>query len=84
LEIPEIFKKKVDQMRNDYIELEKAEIESVSQSIKDKQSTAFKEFGNTIAELVDSVEDIGGVALEDTDKNEILQFMLDQDVNGTT
>lgn len=84
LEIPEIFKKKVDKLRAEYIELEEAERNAVDQSIKDKQATAFKEFGETITEVVHSIEDIGGVALEDTDKNDILKFMLEQDVNGTT
>jgi vacuolar-type H+-ATPase subunit E/Vma4 len=37
-----------------------------------------------MTELVNSVEDVGGVVLEDNDKKEILDFLLKRDVNGAT
>jgi len=84
LEIPDIFKKKVDKLREDYISTEKNEREATENALKTKSIASFKEFGDTMTSLIDNVEDVGGVALEDNDKNEILKFMLEQDVNGST
>lgn len=84
LEIPEIFKKKVDKLREEYIRIEEQERANSAQAVLAQKQTTFNEFKDTISSLVDVVEDVGGVTLEDTDKNDILKFMLEQDVNGAT
>lgn len=84
LELPEIFKKKVDKLREDYIQIEEAERASIAQSIEDQKTANFNEFQTTISTFVESVEDVGGIVLEDDDKNDILSFMLQKDVNGVT
>lgn len=84
LEIPEIFKKKVDKLREEYIDIEESERLSLTNSTQAQKDADFKEFGDQIYALVDNVEDIGGVGLEDTDKNDILKFLVEQDVNGST
>lgn len=84
LEIPEIFKKKVDKLREEYIQLEENERLLANDKLKQEKDTSFKQLGDQISALVDIVEDVGGVTLEDTDKNDILKFMLERDVNGIT
>ncbi len=84
LEIPEIFKKKVDNLRKEYIALEEAEKAETANALNEDKNASFKQFGDQISSLVDIVEDVGGVTLEDTDKNDILKFMLERDVNGAT
>lgn len=84
MELPELFKKKVDKIREEYTLLEKEELLSTQNSLKQAQEDQFQEFGESLTSLVNDVEDIGGVVLEDTDKNEILNFMLERDANGVT
>lgn len=84
LETPEIFKKKIDVLRKEYIDLEEQEKTANQLAIKEENDNKFKEYSDTITEIVSDVEDVGGVVLEDTDKKEILDFMLQRDVNGVT
>lgn len=84
LEIPETFKKKVDALRKDYLALEEQDKEANAKEIEAKQEESFNEFKTTISELINNVEDIGGVVLETEDKNEILNFMISKDATGVT
>lgn len=84
LEIPETFKKKVDALRKDYLALEEQDKEANTKEIEAKQEETFNEFKTTISELINNVEDIGGVVLETEDKNEILNFMISKDATGVT
>ena len=84
LEIPEIFKKKVDKLREEYIDLEKAEKESQDQASRDQQATSFKEYTDAVTNTIENIVDIGGVTLEDEDKNDILKFLVEVDANGQT
>lgn len=84
LELPEFFKKKVNKLREEYVRLENEEIEKSKRKIDDEKEEAFSEFATGMKEYITSVEDIGGVMLEDNDKNDIINFMLSRDSKGIT
>lgn len=84
LELPELFKKKVDKMRSEYIQLEAEEKRKDADKVNADREEAFQEFSTGMKDYISSVEDIGGVLLEDTDKNDIVRFMLERDERGVT
>lgn len=84
LEAPEIFKKKVDALRKEYKALEEQEVALREKQNTDAKEAQHNEYKTSITELVNSVEDVGGVILEDPDKVEMLQFLVERDVNGQT
>lgn len=83
-EHPELFKKKVDALREEYLQLEK---DQLAQKEADAQANATAEYEKIALQLVDvakRVEDIGGIDLELPDKQDVLGFILNKDVNGQT
>lgn len=84
LEIPEMFKKKIDRLRSEYKALEDDERAQTLAQTQDKQQATFKEFSDNLTDMVGTIEDVGGVTLEDDDKNDILRYILEPDVNGIT
>ena len=84
LESPEIFKKKVEALRKDYLALEEQEKNNQQQLKQAQEEEGFNEFKTSVSELINNVEDVGGVVLETEDKNEILNFMIQKDPNGVT
>jgi hypothetical protein len=84
LEAPEIFKKKVDALRKEYKALEEQEVALREKQNTDAKEAQHNEYKTSITELVNSVEDVGGVILEDPDKVEMIQFLVERDVNGQT
>lgn len=81
-EHPELFKKKVDALRQLYLQAEQDEI---TQAETENQRIAQEEFDLTANKLVTvakEVEDIGGLDIELEDKQEVLGFILNKDVNG--
>lgn len=84
LESPEIFKKKVEALRKDYLALEEQEKNNQLRAKQEQEEEGFNEFKTSVSELINNVEDVGGVVLETEDKNEILSFMIQKDPNGVT
>ncbi len=84
LEHPDLFKKKVEQLRTEYKEAEEAQLqESRLESQKDEE-LKYTQLQDNLIEVATSVEDIGGLDLDDEDKNEVLSFILEKDINGVS
>jgi len=83
-EHPELFKKKVDALRDEYLQLEKDEITQKEQEIQKKEEEEFTRITESLVEVARQTEDIGGLDIELEDKQEVLGFILNKDVNGVT
>lgn len=84
LESPELFKKKITVLRKEYQDLEEAEKAADLQRQEDLNKDRIREYNTTMTELITSVEDVGGVVLENQDKKDILDFLIKPDINGVT
>jgi len=81
---PELFKKKVDKIREEYKTLEIQEKEAVEQSKVDAEQEKFNVLKDTLVNVAVSTVDIGGIDLDDEEKEAILGFVLNKDVNGVS
>lgn len=84
LEHPELFKKKVDKLRTDYKKIEEEQKESVRLEQEQLEEQKQQELTTNLITVAQSIEDIGGLDLDNNDKNEVLSFILDKDINGMT
>ena len=83
-EHPELFKRKVDALREEYLQLEKDSVTQQEADAKRLEEEEFEKITNTLVEVARGVEDIGGLDIELEDKQEVLGFILNKDVNGVT
>jgi len=81
-EHPELFKKKVDTLRNEYLQLEQDEVTQKELAIQQQEEEKFKKVQDDLVAVAREVADIGGIDIEIEDKQEVLQFILNKDVNG--
>lgn len=84
LEHPDLFKKKVDKLRTDYKEIEKSQLEDARLRQEGEEEQRFAELQENLVTVAQSVEDIGGLDLDNNDKNEVLSYILDKDINGVS
>lgn len=84
LEHPDLFKKKVDKLRTDYKQIELDQLEAAKSEKEQEETQSQEELQNTLISVAESIEDIGGLDLDNNDKNEVLSFILNKDINGST
>lgn len=82
----ELYSKQVNGIREEYKQFEeeqKAQNEAIT---AEEQQQKYNEFANSIANSIDSLDNINGidVELEDEDKYELAQFILGQDAAGVS
>jgi hypothetical protein len=82
LEHPEVFRKKVEQLRTDYREIEQAQLESARFQQEQADEEKRQELEDALVGTAVAVEELGGLTLDDNDKNEVLSFILEKDING--
>lgn len=79
---PDLFKKKIDKIREEYRNLEDLEQQEEENRKQEEENEKFELLKNDLIEVATELEDIGGIDLEIADKNDILEFILLKDVNG--
>jgi len=82
LEHPDLFRKQVDKLRTDYKEIEISQIDESKAQQEQIAEQQRAELEDTLINVATSVSDIGGLTLDDTDKNEVLHHILNKDMNG--
>ena len=84
LENPELFKKKVDKIREELRQSNIEDIEYEKQSQAELNQQMLEELQENLISVANSIEDIGGLELDDDDKEEVLSLILDRDANNTS
>lgn len=82
LEHPELFKKKIDKLRTQYKEIELNQLQQAKLEQEEKEGAVQTELQNSLISVAEGIEDIGGLDLDINDKNEVLSFILQKDLNG--
>jgi len=84
LESPDLFKKKTDKIRSEYKTLEEnSRIADKEEQIA-SQDAAFSQIINVLADVAANTEEMFGITLEDQDKEDIINLIVDRDLNGVT
>lgn len=81
---PELFEKKMNRLRQAYLETEAQKIEYDNEQEKLKQQKEFDTLVDNLVETASKIDDLGGLDLTEDDKNEVLDFILNKDVNGVS
>ena len=79
-----LFKKKVDSLRSEYKKLEDQYKETQQAEFNKQREEEYNKFADTIVDVAVKNSDFYGIELEDSEKNEVLSFLLDLDDNGTS
>lgn len=78
----DLFKKKMEFLRKNYKEEENSLMERTRQEEDAKREQAYTDYANATASYAQSINTLHDLELSDTDKNRVLGFLLDRDVNG--
>lgn len=81
---PDLFKKKIDKIREEYKALEVKAHEAEAQAEIDKENEKFEELKGSLIEVATATQEIGGLDLDDNERNQILTYILQKDVNGNS
>ena len=84
LEDKDLFTKKVGKLRQEYKELEDAYNKEQENIYNQKRQEEYQTFAYNMVEVAKKNSEFYGIELDDTDKNEVLTFLLDLDDNGTS
>jgi len=84
LEHPDLFKKKVDKLRTDYKEIEVTQLQAAQQQQELIDEQRYNDLQASLVSVATSVQDIGGLDIDNEDKEEILSYILDKDMNGVS
>lgn len=82
LEIPDLFKKKIDKIRTEYKELENQERQALTDDQNQQRDQLYSDIKTSLIDVANKTEDIGGLILEDSDKEDVLNMVVDRDLNG--
>lgn len=80
----ELFKKKIDKIRSEYKTLEDQRKQDQQVEFERKQQERYDEFVDTMVNVAVKTPDLHGIELEDSEKNEVLSFLLDLDESGVS
>lgn len=80
----ELFTKKMTYLRNQYKEQETAHKQAEEQQQQQQFAAEKQELVNALTSAAINTTEIQGVELENTDRNEILDFLLKEDTQGRT
>ena len=80
----ELFKKQVEGIRKEYKEREDYQLQQQEAEVEQQQQEAYNRFQDAVIESIDQFNAIGNLDLnlEDSDKEELAQFMLSRDEAG--
>lgn len=80
----EFYKKQIDGIRKEYKEREDYQSQQAQAELEEEQRQAFDLYQAQVVNAIDQFTSIGNLDLdfEDSDKEELAQFMLSQDENG--
>lgn len=80
----ELFKKQVDGIRKEYKEREDYQLQQQQAEIEQQQQEAYNQFQDSITKAISEFNTIGNLDLnfDDSDKEELAQFMLSRDEAG--
>lgn len=80
----ELYKKQVEGIRKEYKEREDFLGQQEQAQLEEQQNQAFLEYQNKVVDAIDGFKSVGNLDLnfEDSDKEELAEFMLAQDQNG--
>jgi hypothetical protein len=81
---PELFEKKMNRLRQSYLEVEAQKIEFDNEEQLRKEQQDFDTLVGSLVETATKIDDLGGLDLTEDDKNEVLDFILNKDVNGVS
>lgn len=84
LEHRELFDKKIKRIRQEYLEAEATQLEEQNRKEAEQREEEYSKLNDSLKSVATSVSDIGGLDLSDEDKNEVLSFILDRDMNGVS
>lgn len=84
LQHEDLFKKKVERLRQEYVTLETEQREFKTQSEQDKEKEDFEALSTNVVNAAIATIDIGGLTLDDDDRNSIIHSVLEKDINGTS
>lgn len=79
-----LFNKKISVLRDYYKKLEDEEIATAQAKSEQETEQRFNELSNSLIQTAQNTNELYNLILEDEDKEEILSFLLDRDVNGQT
>lgn len=78
----DLFARKVDNLRNEYKQLEAQQKEIQAQEFAALQQQEYQQFANQMVGIAEHINEFHGLELEDEDKNETLSYMLDLGNDG--
>lgn len=79
---PDLFKKKVDKLREVYKQEEIAEQSELAKQIELEEEQNYQTLVDSMVEIAQGTNELFDLELEDEDKEEVLQFLLSKDMNG--
>jgi len=84
LESPDLFKKEIDKIRSKYKTLEEEDRTASAALLTQEQEEAFQQITNAISDVAARTDDMYGIDLEESDKEDIINLITDRDLNGVT
>ena len=78
----DLFRKKMEFLRKNYKEEENSLMERAKMEEDAKREQAYTDYANATASYAQSINTLHDLELSDADKNRVLRFLLDRDVNG--
>lgn len=79
---PDLFKKKVDKLREVYKQEEIAEQNELAKQAELEEEQNYQTLVDSMVEIAQGTNELFDLELEDEDKEEVLQFLLSKDMNG--
>ena len=79
---PDLFKKKVDKLREVYKQEEIAEQTELAKQAELEEEQNYQMLVDSMVEVAQETDELFDLELEDDDKEEVLQFLLNKDING--
>lgn len=84
LESPDLFKKEIDKIRGEYKTLEEENTTATQTQATQAQEEAFQQITNTLSDIATRTDDMYGIELDDQDKEDVINLIIDRDLNGVT
>lgn len=78
----DLFQKKVQLLRDEYIALEQQEQQDLAQQSEYQQEEQYNALVDSMVEVAQNTEDFHNLELDDNDKEDVLSFILEKDMNG--
>lgn len=79
-----LFTRKVTKLREEYKALEDEYKQAQEQEFEAQREQQYNQFAQQMVDVAVKTPDFYGIELEDTEKNEVLGFLLELDENGTS